>query len=143
MKLFEKILNSEQESCEFINNFAKTLNVNDIILLFGELGAGKTYFCREIIKFFCGKDIKIISPTFNILQTYQAQDFTIYHYDLYRIKSPTEFHELGIEEAIQNSLLLIEWPELIENLLPKPLIKINLQLLDDEKRACIINLISN
>lgn len=140
MILFETILNSEQESVTFIRDFAATLKSNDILLFFGDLGAGKTFFCREIIKSFCGEDIQVSSPTFNLLQTYQAPNFTIYHYDLYRIKSLSEIYELGIEEAIENSLCLIEWPQLVESILPKPLFKLYLQLINDEKRACKIDL---
>ncbi|MGL4226908.1 MAG: tRNA (adenosine(37)-N6)-threonylcarbamoyltransferase complex ATPase subunit type 1 TsaE, partial [Rickettsia sp.] len=103
-----------------------------------DLGAGKTFFCREIIKYFCGEHTSIISPTFNLLQTYKAYNFTIYHYDLYRLKSPEEIYELGFEEALNGNLILIEWSEIIKHLLTPPLIEVNLEVLDENKRLCSI-----
>lgn len=130
------ILNSEEETKNFAKGFAQSLKQNNIVLLNGDLGAGKTFFCREIIKYFCGENTAITSPTFNILQIYKAPDFTIYHYDLYRLKSPDEIYELGFEEALNGNLLLIEWSEIIKYLLPSPIIEINLEVLDNNKRLC-------
>lgn len=132
----QTILNSEEETKNFASVFASTLKPNNIVLLNGNLGVGKTFFCREIIKYFCGENTAIISPTFNLLQTYKASHFTIYHYDLYRLKSPEEIYELGLEEALGSNLTLIEWSEVIKHLLPTPLIEVTLKLLDDNKRSC-------
>lgn len=132
----QTILNSEEETKNFARVFALTLKPNNIVLLNGDLGVGKTFFCREIIKHFCGDNTSIISPTFNLLQTYKAPYFTIYHYDLYRLKSPEEIYELGLEEALGGNLTLIEWSEIIKHLLPMPLMEVNLELLDDDKRLC-------
>ncbi|XVN41115.1 MAG: tRNA (adenosine(37)-N6)-threonylcarbamoyltransferase complex ATPase subunit type 1 TsaE [Rickettsia endosymbiont of Argas persicus] len=134
----QTILNSEEETKSFAKLFAANLNPNNIVLFNGDLGAGKTFFCREIIKYFCGENTAIISPTFNILQTYKADNFTIYHYDLYRLKSPEEIYELGFEEALSGNLTLIEWADIIKHLLPLPLIKVNLEMLDSNKRLCNI-----
>ncbi|MGX6959961.1 MAG: tRNA (adenosine(37)-N6)-threonylcarbamoyltransferase complex ATPase subunit type 1 TsaE [Rickettsia endosymbiont of Pentastiridius leporinus] len=131
------ILNNEEETKSFAKLFAQGLKPNNIILLNGDLGAGKTFFCREIIKYFCGEKTQVSSPTFNILQTYKAPNFTIYHYDLYRLKSPEEIYELGLEEALNGNLALIEWSEIIRHLLPPPLIQVDLEVLDDNKRLCI------
>ena len=121
------ILNSEQDTLNYGKEVANSLEATDIITLYGNLGAGKTMIAREIIKYFCGETTIVTSPTFNILQTYQAPNFMIYHYDLYRVKSLNEIYELGIEEAFNHNLCLIEWPEIIESLLPKPYIKIELK----------------
>jgi len=131
------ILNSEEETKSFAKSFAQSLKPNNIVLLNGDLGAGKTFFCREIIKHFCGENTAIISPTFNLLQTYKAPEFTIYHYDLYRLKSAEEVYELGFEEALSGNLTLIEWSEIIKHILPLPLIEINLEVLDSNKRICV------
>ncbi len=132
------ILNNEQESIAFAQDFAKGLKAGDIVLFTGDLGSGKTFLCREIIKYFCGSNIDVVSPTFNLLQTYETSSFIIYHYDLYRLKSQEEIYELGIDEALQNNLSLIEWPEIIANLLPKTSIKLNLQIIEDNKRSITI-----
>src|ERR1044071_292189 len=122
------ILKSEEDTKSFAINLAKTLKAKDIVALYGDLGSGKTFIAREIIRYFCGADTIVSSPTFNILQTYETPNFTIYHYDLYRLKSPQELYELGIEEALNNNLCLIEWPEMVEPILPKPYIKVHLEL---------------
>ncbi|EER22729.1 MULTISPECIES: tRNA (adenosine(37)-N6)-threonylcarbamoyltransferase complex ATPase subunit type 1 TsaE [spotted fever group] len=166
-------LNSKEETKKLAKLLAQSLKPNDIVLFNGDLGAGKTFFCREIIKYFCGENTSIISPTFNLLQTYQVPNFTIvnsdsfddrreerslytnrrddeqrsskrgsidyiYHYDLYRLKSPEEIYELGFEEALNGNLILIEWYEIIKHLLSPPLIEVNLEVLDENKRLCSI-----
>jgi len=132
------ILSNETDSIKFAHSFARTLKAGDIVLFYGDLGSGKTFLCREIIRCFCGKNTHIISPTFNLLQTYQAPDFTIYHFDLYRLKSAEEVYELGIEEALQNNLCLIEWPQAIEDMLPARCIKVQLEITDEKGRECSI-----
>ncbi|MGI4775403.1 MAG: tRNA (adenosine(37)-N6)-threonylcarbamoyltransferase complex ATPase subunit type 1 TsaE [Janthinobacterium lividum] len=136
------ILNNEIETSNFAQDISKTLKADDILLLSGDLGSGKTFIVREIIQNLCGKNTKVISPTFNILQTYATPYFTIYHYDLYRLKSLDEIYELGIEEALSdNSICIIEWPEILESWLPKPYIKIHLEIIGI-KRKCIKTIIT-
>lgn len=135
MQISTTLLN-EEDSIKFARRFAETLKSGDVILFYGDLGSGKTFLCREIIRYFCGSNTDIISPTFNLLQTYQTPDFTIYHFDLYRLKSAEEIYELGIEEALGNNLCLIEWPALIEDILPKHFIKVTLEIIDEKQRLC-------
>lgn len=135
---YKKILNNQQESIELAHNIAKNLLAGDILTFTGDLGSGKTFLCREIIKYCCGQDTNVISPTFNLLQTYKADNFTIYHFDLYRLKSLSETYELGIEEALQNNICLIEWPKIIEHILPNSTIKFNLQIIGNGKILCDI-----
>ncbi|MCC8483289.1 MAG: tRNA (adenosine(37)-N6)-threonylcarbamoyltransferase complex ATPase subunit type 1 TsaE [Rickettsia endosymbiont of Labidopullus appendiculatus] len=132
------ILNNEQDSISFAQTIAKNLESNKIITFSGDLGCGKTFICREIIKHFCGSDINISSPTFNLLQIYKTSKFMIYHFDLYRLNYLEEIYELGIEEALHGNICLIEWPEIIEEILPLPITKIHLQILEDNKRSCSI-----
>ena len=99
-------------------NLIKELKKGSIVFLKGELGAGKTTFARIIINsFYDLKKIKkpklIKSPSFPILLTYDLSDVEIFHYDLYRIKTNSELDQLNIEENINNSITLIEWPEII------------------------------
>ena len=99
-------------------NLIKELKKGSIVCLKGELGAGKTTFARFIINnFYDSKKIKkptsIKSPSFPILLTYDLSDIEIFHYDLFRIKTNSELDQLNIEENINNSITLIEWPEII------------------------------
>ena len=99
-------------------NLIKELKKGSIVCLKGELGAGKTTFARFIINSFYDskkikKPISIKSPSFPILLTYALSDVEIFHYDLYRIRTSSELYQLNIEENINNSITLIEWPEII------------------------------
>lgn len=129
-------LNSKQQTIHIAKDIASKLKKNSIVLLYGDLGSGKTFIAREIIKFFCGDNVQVTSPTFNILQIYNC-DVTIYHYDLYRLKYSEEIFELSFEEALDNKICIIEWPEIIETLIPKPYIRINLSLVNN-LRSCVI-----
>ena len=92
----------------------KELKDIKILLLFGELGAGKTTLTKHIIKTLGGDSDEVTSPTFNLQHIYNTKYHRIYHFDLYRIKSLEELFNLGIEEALNNGLLIFEWGELVE-----------------------------
>jgi tRNA threonylcarbamoyladenosine biosynthesis protein TsaE len=89
----------------------------DIIALKGDLGSGKTVFARAFIGA-CGNEDEVPSPTFTLVQIYDAGPTVIWHFDLYRIRAPEEAWELGIEEAFITGISLIEWPERLGPLLP-------------------------
>ena len=105
---------------KFCENVSQNLDHGNIICLFGELGSGKTTFARSIIKSIYRKNKSqpprsIKSPSFPILITYEVNNIEIYHYDLYRISNISELFELNIFENLENSITLIEWPEIILN----------------------------
>ncbi len=94
----------------------------DVIGLGGALGIGKTTFARAFINA-CARrrglpDQEVPSPTFTLLQVYEFPGITVSHFDLYRIERPDETHELGLDDAIADGVVLIEWPERLEGLLP-------------------------
>jgi tRNA threonylcarbamoyladenosine biosynthesis protein TsaE len=89
----------------------------DVIALKGELGAGKTTFARAFIHARGARD-EVPSPSFSLVQMYNAGPATIWHFDLYRLRSPEEAWELGIEDAFGDGISLIEWPERLGHLLP-------------------------
>ena len=102
-------------SKKIISNLTST----DFILLFGELGSGKTTFTRSLINQIQEKNkiekTEVLSPTFNILYEYNIRSLKIMHYDLYRLNSPKEAEQLGIFENFKKTLTIIEWPEKIKN----------------------------
>lgn len=104
----------------------------DCYCLIGDLGAGKTEFARAFIREICG-DVTVSSPTFNILQVYEAKT-PVYHFDLYRLKNENELTELGIDDAFDNGITLIEWPQIAENYLPKNKVEIYIEILDENNR---------
>ncbi len=86
------------------------LRPGDAILLEGDLGAGKSTFCRALIRAL-GVTEDIPSPSFTLVQTYETKIGPVWHCDLYRIKDAGEISELGLDEAFENSITLIEWPD--------------------------------
>ena len=98
----------------------------DVFTLIGNLGTGKTVFARAFIRARCNADEEVPSPTFTLLQTYEAKETIIYHFDLYRIEKPNDAIELGIEEAFADGLTLIEWGERLGSLLPTNRLDVNL-----------------
>ncbi|MCB1407627.1 MAG: tRNA (adenosine(37)-N6)-threonylcarbamoyltransferase complex ATPase subunit type 1 TsaE [Rhodobacteraceae bacterium] len=89
-------------------SLAPHLRAGDCLLLEGQIGAGKTQFARALIQCFVAEDVP--SPTFTLVQTYDAPGFEIWHADLYRLSHPDEAIELGLDEAFETALCLVEWP---------------------------------
>ncbi len=114
---------NEHDTITFAENFAKNLKKGDIIVLSGELGSGKTKFVQGILKYF-GLENEISSPTFTIVNEYCTKETNIYHFDVYRLADSDEFYAMGGDEYFSNGICLIEWGEMIEDILPRPYIKI-------------------
>ena len=117
------ISRSEEDTISFADEFASKLNSNSIIILSGDLGSGKTKFTEGILKHF-GLENEISSPTFTIVNEYDANNQKIYHFDLYRLSDIDEFYAIGGEEYLQNGICIFEWGEMIEDILPNSYIKI-------------------
>lgn len=90
----------------------------EVIALRGPLGSGKTALARAFIRHLTAPDEEVPSPTFTLVQTYEAERAFIWHFDLYRLADPAEAFELGIEEALTEGIVLMEWPERLGALLP-------------------------
>ena len=121
-------------------NIKKKILPGDFILLYGEMGSGKTTFARFFINNY-EKDNKIkksevLSPTFNISFEYSIKDFIIKHYDLYRLKKEAEIGHIGLFEDTEKSITLVEWPELIKKK-PKNRIDIFFKYTDDLNKRII------
>lgn len=140
----EFISKSEAETIDFASDFAKKLNKNSIIILSGDLGSGKTKFTQGILKHF-GLENEISSPTFTIVNEYNAKDINIYHFDLYRLSDVDEFYAMGGDEYLQNGICIFEWGEIIESELKIPYTKITFSKDNDntEYRRLKIENISN
>ncbi len=131
----EFISKSAQETLQFAQQFAQNLKGGEVITLNGDLGAGKTVFSKGIAK---GLGVKetVVSPTFTIMCQYLSGRLELYHFDMYRLSSGLEAEEFGFSEYIQNpkSVSLIEWSENVQSILPKNVIKITIEKLDETSR---------
>lgn len=105
--------------------FSNVLRAGDCLLLEGPIGAGKSHFARSFIQSRMGRAEDVPSPTFTLVQTYQA-DVEIWHADLYRLSHPDEVMELGLDLAFDNAITLIEWPERLGRLAPKGALRLAL-----------------
>jgi tRNA threonylcarbamoyladenosine biosynthesis protein TsaE len=111
---------------------AAEARAGDAILLSGDLGAGKTHFARAFINALTTAPEDVPSPTFTLVQTYggqaQGQPVEIWHFDLYRLKSPDETLELGIEDAFAEGIALVEWPDRLGGLKPREHLELRLAI---------------
>ena len=129
---------SEEETIKIAGEIAHQVSAGTVIALYGTLGVGKSAFSRGFIKSLCPLVEDVPSPTFTLLQTYEAKDFEIYHFDMYRLKTPEEAYELGIEDAFIDGVSLIEWPEKIGSLLPKNAMRISFEIQEDQSRLITV-----
>lgn len=120
----------ELEGVEAATTLAKTLAAHvkpgDVIALKGPLGAGKTTFARGFIQVFLKEEEIVPSPTFTLVQHYDTAEFPIQHFDLYRIETKEELREIGLGEAIEECVCLVEWPEIAQEYLPKDTLMLEL-----------------
>jgi len=111
-------ISSEKKTEEIAKKINNEIKPGSILLLYGEMGVGKTTFVKYLINDFQirsnEKLTEVTSPTFNIMNEYEVGDFTIKHYDLYRLKYAEELNDLNLFEKNDKSILLIEWPEIIK-----------------------------
>ena len=125
------ISKSEQDTISFAENFAKELKKGDIVVLSGDLGSGKTKFVQGVLRHF-GLESEISSPTFTIVNEYTSPTVNIYHFDVYRLEDADEFYAMGGEEYFESGICLIEWGEMIEDILPMPYTKITFSKANSE-----------
>src|SRR6266852_4190236 len=123
MPVFE--LPDEAATAALAARLAALARPGDVIALKGELGAGKTTFARAFIAG-GGSREEVPSPTFTLVQLYERGDAAIWHFDGYRLRDPEEAWELGIEDAFNEGISLIEWPEILGPLVPARHLEITL-----------------
>jgi tRNA threonylcarbamoyladenosine biosynthesis protein TsaE len=115
---FEFPLADEGATSALASQIAARLGPGDTLLLEGEIGAGKSAFARALIRARLGRMEDVPSPTFTLVQTYEDAVSEIWHCDLYRLTHPDEALELGLEDAFQTAICLIEWPDRLGDAAP-------------------------
>jgi tRNA threonylcarbamoyl adenosine modification protein YjeE len=111
----------------FAARLAPQLRRGDVLLLEGELGAGKTELARALIRARAGASVEVPSPSFTLVQLYELPGLMLGHADLYRLRAADEVHELGLEEVWSRGCLVVEWPERASGLWPEERLRLTLQ----------------
>lgn len=131
-------LKNEEITYKFGKKLGNLLGANDVVTLNGDLGAGKTTMTKAIAKCI-GVDESITSPTFTIVQEYEEGRLSLYHFDVYRIADPEEMYYIGFDEYLtKGGVIIIEWAEIIKEVLPKERLDIELHYSEDGGRTVIL-----
>src|SRR5215207_6038059 len=110
-RVLERHLPDERATVRLGEDIAMALRAGDALALSGDLGAGKTTLARGLIRAMAGEEkLDVPSPTFTLVQSYETR-VPLHHFDLYRLTSPSELDELGLDEMLASGAALIEWPE--------------------------------
>lgn len=126
------------EATSWLGEWLSTaLRPGDVVLLHGQIGAGKSHLARALIRARLGRMEDVPSPTFTLVQTYATDEAEIWHADLYRLTQLDEITELGLEAAFETAICLIEWPERLGDLAPKNALHLTLTPKDDGRCAVL------
>ena len=133
------ISNGPLETKALALRIRENLQNGDIVLLKGEIGAGKSHFARSLIQAAMDEVEDVPSPTFTLVQTYDTIVGSIWHADLYRLSDQSEVFELGLIDAFGNDIVLIEWPDRLGYLEPQDALTVELVILENDKREVIFS----
>jgi len=128
-------LNREADTARLGAAIAKALQRHEAVCLTGPLGAGKSTLARGLIRALAGPTEEAPSPTFTLVQTYDGAAFPVAHFDLYRLERPQEALELGLDEALDDGAVVIEWAEKLAHHLPADRLDVELRLDGESRRA--------
>jgi tRNA threonylcarbamoyladenosine biosynthesis protein TsaE len=128
---------SPDETARLAIRLGAGLRAGDTLLLEGDIGAGKSHFARSLILSRLAEPEDVPSPTFTIVQVYDLPDCELWHADLYRLGDPDQIVELGLLDAFQNAICLIEWPDRLDDLAPPEALTVRLENPDTSDRRDI------
>ena len=134
-----RVTASEEETQAVARELSSTLRAGDVVLVSGDLGAGKTTFVRGLAEGLGIDPREVSSPTFTLVHEYRGNGLTLYHADLYRLESAAT-DDLGLEEiGVKDGVLAIEWPDRLTHDLPGAML-VRLEVVDDASRRITIGL---
>jgi tRNA threonylcarbamoyladenosine biosynthesis protein TsaE len=130
---------SVEETIEAGYELGKKLRLGDVVCLEGDLGAGKTHFVKGVASYFGVDPESVSSPTYTLIHEYSGE-LPVYHFDCYRLKNVREAFEIGAEEYFYGEgVCLIEWPGIIDSLIPEEAIRVDISHVSDSKRSIHIH----
>jgi tRNA threonylcarbamoyladenosine biosynthesis protein TsaE len=133
------ILEDEAATARLGAAIARALKSGEAICLSGPLGAGKSTLARALVRALTTPDEDVPSPTFTLVQFYEGRDLKVAHFDLYRLTSPEEAYEIGLDEALEDGAAVIEWPERLgerlEASLPADRLDVEIEIAEAGRRA--------
>jgi tRNA threonylcarbamoyladenosine biosynthesis protein TsaE len=128
-------LDHEADTVRLGAAIARELKAREAVCLTGPLGAGKSCLARGLIRALAGEDTEAPSPTFTLVQTYETPAFPLAHFDLYRLAGADEVLELGLDEALDEGVAVIEWPDRLGHHLPHDRLDVELAIEGERRRA--------
>jgi tRNA threonylcarbamoyladenosine biosynthesis protein TsaE len=132
------LLNSKKEMADLAREIAASAQVGNVFCLKGTLGAGKSFFAKNFINSLQENVTEVLSPTFNLVYSYDTKKGEIFHFDLYRIKNASELENIGFFDALENGICLIEWPEIAADFLPKNCYEIEIKTTENEEEREVL-----
>ncbi|ANT60211.1 tRNA threonylcarbamoyladenosine biosynthesis protein TsaE [Salipiger sp. CCB-MM3] len=132
-------LPSSDATCALAASLAPRLRPGDVLLLDGGIGAGKTHFARCLIQSLQEDPEDVPSPTFTLVQVYDVPTGELWHTDLYRLSDPDQVVELGLTEAFEEAICLVEWPDRLEDLTPKAALSLSFEVTGDDSRRVTLS----
>lgn len=130
-------LQDADHTARIARDLAQVLTSGDTILLTGDVGAGKTHFARSLIQSLLTDPEDVPSPTFTLVQTYDSRKGPIWHADLYRLTSSYEVEELGLNDAFETAICLVEWPDRLATLMPEAALDLTLETTGNDTRELV------
>ncbi|MEH6674218.1 MAG: tRNA (adenosine(37)-N6)-threonylcarbamoyltransferase complex ATPase subunit type 1 TsaE [Sulfitobacter sp.] len=127
-------LQDADQTARLAVTLGRVLTAGDVVLLTGDVGAGKTHFARALIQSLLDVPEDVPSPTFTLVQTYDTRDAAIWHADLYRLTSVYEIEELGLTDAFSDAICLVEWPDRLGDVRPEDALDLTLTVTGDDTR---------
>lgn len=134
------LMTNSEQTADLAEQIGSDLGPGDCLLLSGPVGAGKTHFARHLIWSLLQAPVDVPSPTFTLVQTYETDKAEVWHADLYRLSTLDEVDELGLTDAMDAAICLIEWPELLGALAPPQSLNLTFEPDQHDENARLITL---